>query len=188
MGSPFSLQRGLTVRPLQPTCGDLFDPAAQGDQIGRCNRARVGPLDAAECCALQPITGRVGLGDQLVGRRPVGHGRRGLVGSRTNSGRRSPSDLCPTGQQSLNLAGAVGEQLSEFVQRAGDIHRPDFSASASTGGRPSSDRWCATAVRFMPSYLARVAFESPASTCARMNLASSSGVSPWRFWFSATWV
>jgi hypothetical protein len=40
----------------------------------------------------------------------------------------------------------------------------------------------------MPSCLAMVAFESPATTCARMNLASSSGVSPLRFWFSATWA
>ena len=28
----------------------------------------------------------------------------------------------------------------------------------------------------------------PASACKRTNRASSSGVSPWRFWFSATWA
>ena len=40
----------------------------------------------------------------------------------------------------------------------------------------------------MPMRLAIVAFESPASTRPRMNRAKSSGVRPWRFWFSATWV
>ena len=89
----------------------------QGDQFGQRDLEGVRRPDAAER-PLQPITGRIGLGNQLVGWRRRGLCRPDLFGRSTQRVHRCSRDLSPAGQQGLNLLGAVGLQLAQLAQRA----------------------------------------------------------------------